>query len=96
MKTFMAVLVLFAIGAGLAWVGYDQTRSQEITCGGEVMAPGDYCVSSDGTRNDFEEEKASQRSSGWIGVGVGGVAVALGVFVLVGSVVRRGKPAATG
>jgi hypothetical protein len=94
MKTFLAVLVLLAIGGGLAWVGYNQTQSQEVTCGGQVMSPGDVCESSNGTSNNYDEEKASQQSSGWIGVGIGGVVVALGVVVLVGAVVRRGRPAA--
>ena len=94
MKTFLVVLVLLAIGGAIAWVGYSQTQTQEITCGGDVMSPGDICNSSDGTSTNFEEEKASQQSAGWIGVGIGGLVVVLGVLGAVNAVVRRGRPAA--
>ena len=93
MKLFIAVLVLFAIGGGLAWFGYNQTQSQEVLCGGEVMSPADICNSSDGSSADFEEEKANQQSSGWFTVGFGGVIVAIGVVVLVSGLVRGGRPA---
>jgi hypothetical protein len=96
MKTFVVVLVLLALGVGLAWVGYNQTQSQEVTCSGVAMSPGDLCEYSDGTLNSYEEEKASQQSSGWIGVGIGAVVAVLGMFVLVSGVTRRGRQAATG
>ena len=96
MKIFITVLVLLAIGGGLAWFGYSQTKSQVVTCGSDVIEPGDLCQSSDGTLTDYDEELADQRVSGWVAVGLGGAVALVGVVVLVGSFARGGRTAAAG
>jgi hypothetical protein len=92
MRAILGVLLLLVIGGGLVVAGFGQTDSDEVTCGGQVMSPGDICTeTSHGSSTDYsyDEEKASGRQSGWVLVGIGGVVLAGGVAAGVG--VARGR-----
>jgi hypothetical protein len=83
MRSVLGVLLLLAIGAGMVFAGVRQANSDEVTCGSQVMSPGDVCTeTSNGSSTDYgyDEEKASGRRSGWVLVGIGGL------FLLVGAV----------
>jgi hypothetical protein len=95
MKKILGIVLLLVVGGFMVLGGVGQTRTDEVTCGGEVMVPGDICQEVRGgstTEYTYDEQLASSRSSGWVLVGIGGVALALGAAAGVGAVARRGRP----
>jgi hypothetical protein len=95
MKKILGTVILLALGCFLLLGGFGQTRSEEVTCGGDVMVPGDICQEISGgstTEYTYDEQKASNRESGWVLVAMGGVVLALGLAVGVSALVRRNRP----
>jgi hypothetical protein len=94
MKTILGILLLLVIGGAMVFGGLDQTGSDTVTCGGEVMAPGDICRETSGgssTDRGYDEQLQSQRSSGWVLVSIGGVVLAGGLAMGVAALTRRGR-----
>ena len=96
MKKILGIVLLLALGGFLVLGGIGQTTTDEVTCGGEVMAPGDICQeirNGSTTEYTYDQQKESGRSSGWVLVGMGGVLLAIGLAIGVSTAVRRGRPA---
>jgi hypothetical protein len=94
MKKILGIVILLALGGFMVLGGIGQTTTDEVTCGGEVMVPGDICQETRGgstTEYTYDEQKASDRSSGWVLVGIGGVLLAAGLASGVAAVVGRNR-----
>ncbi len=64
------VLIVYGI------VGLDK----DVTCGGQVMKPGDSCVSlgNGGGSRDYEQQHSKNQREAWLAIGGGGVLLLLG------------------
>ncbi|WP_214408313.1 hypothetical protein [Pseudonocardia lacus] len=96
MKKILGTVILLALGVFMVLGGIGQTTTDEVTCGGQVMAPGDICQeirNGSTTEYTYDEQKENDRNSGWVLVGIGGVLTAIGLATGVATVVGRNRRA---
>jgi hypothetical protein len=86
------LLTLFAaIGLGLVVYGII-ALNKDVTCGTQVMKPGQSCVSASGGSWDYEQQRAKNQRQAWLTIG-GGAAVLLMCGAGAGWSVRRNRRA---
>lgn len=76
-------IILLVVAVGLLVLGFTMAQG-EVTCGGNVMNPGDKCVSyKSGEEQTYDDVRQAQRTAplrfGGAAVVVAGVAVAIGL-----------------
>ncbi|MGW0436664.1 hypothetical protein ACWDV4_29460 [Micromonospora sp. NPDC003197] len=84
--------VALLIGVLLCCAGlFRQPWSDEVDCGGKAMAPGDYCLSSRGGGQTYEERVEVRENGTWLLV-IGLVGIAGGVlFLATSGLLGKGK-----
>ncbi|GHJ49812.1 hypothetical protein Cs7R123_71540 [Catellatospora sp. TT07R-123] len=84
---------LLIVGLLVLGAGFYMVNQTDVTCGSDVMSPGDICQTTrkgHTTESTYEEEKSSQHTGGMIAMGLGGAAALGGAgWIVVG--LLRGK-----
>jgi hypothetical protein len=92
-KNIIPTLLAMIVGAAVLAYGV-YVSGNDLVCGGQVMKPGDTCVSSDGHSWDYDALRARNQDKALLYMVGGGAFLVLGGAALVVQLRRRNRRAA--